>query len=275
MISREFNLPMTCHTKQEDNELSDLTPKQQKFIDEYLVDLNATQAAIRAGYSKKTADAIAAENLGKPRIREGIQAAFEDRANRTKTTQDRVVLELARIAFASIGTMATWTGDNIVLVDSETLSDDDKAAIQEITKTETPNGPNVKIKLADKLNALEKLGRHLGMFQSKKIDVTPEEKKVLEDYMNGDMDVIAAATEYAKLGKPLPDVLRLQLSKMAPPEPEEDDAGAFSEEELDAKFQEQMAKIREQKEKWKPERQEQVRELKDELSDREHWAKKG
>jgi phage terminase small subunit len=264
---------MTCHTKQEDNELSDLTPKQQKFIDEYLVDLNATQAAIRAGYSEKTAAAIAGENLSKPMIREGIQKAFEDRANRTKTTQDRVVLELARIAFASIGTMATWSGDNIVLVDSETLSDDDKAAIQEITKTETPNGPNLKIKLADKLNALEKLGRHLGMFQGKKFDVSPEEKKVLEDFMNGELDVIAAATEYAKLGKPLPDVLRLQLSKLPAPEPEEDDAGVFSEEELDAKFQEQMERIQEQKEKWRPERQQEIRKIKDDLADKSQWEK--
>ena len=253
--------------------MSDLTPKQQRFIDEYLVDLNATQAALRAGYSEKTAAAIAGENLSKPIIREGIQKAFEERANRTKTTQDRVVLELARIAFASIGTMATWTGDAIVLKDSESLSDDDRAAVSEVVKTETPNGPNIRIKLADKLNALEKLGRHLGMFQGKNLSVDPEEKAILQQFLNGEIDALRAGCEYAMLGKPLPEVIRLQLSKMPAPEPDDDDAGAFSEEELDAKFQAQMAKIEEQKAKWRPERQDEVRVIKDELADKSQWAK--
>jgi phage terminase small subunit len=253
--------------------LSNLTDKQKLFVAEYLVDLNATQAAIRAGYSEKTAYSIGQENLNKPEITDAISRAFKKRAERTRVDADRVIKELARIAFATIGTMATWTGDAIVLKDSESLSDDDRAAIQEITRTETPNGANIRVKLSDKLTALEKLGRHLGMFQGKNLSVTPEEKAILQEFLDGEIDAVHAGVEFAKLGKPLPEVIRLQLSKMPAPEPEEDDAGAFSEEELDAKYQAQLQKIEEQKEKWKPERQQEIRKIKDELADKSQWEK--
>ena len=66
--------------------MSNFTPKQARFVEEYLVDLNATQAAIRAGYSKKTARQVASENLTKPDIQEAIAAAQDDRSERTGIT---------------------------------------------------------------------------------------------------------------------------------------------------------------------------------------------
>lgn len=68
-----------------------LTAKQQRFVDEYLIDLNATQAAIRAGYSAKRADAIGYENLRKPEVAAAVEAAMQDRAKRTEITQDYVL----------------------------------------------------------------------------------------------------------------------------------------------------------------------------------------
>jgi phage terminase small subunit len=68
-----------------------MTPKQQRFVEEYLIDLNATQAAIRAGYSSKTAYAIGEENLRKPEISEAIQAAMDERSSRTEITADYVL----------------------------------------------------------------------------------------------------------------------------------------------------------------------------------------
>jgi phage terminase small subunit len=68
-----------------------LTPKQQLFVKEYLIDLNATQAAIKAGYSEKTAEVIGFENLRKPKIQAEIQAAMDQRAERTKITADYVL----------------------------------------------------------------------------------------------------------------------------------------------------------------------------------------
>ncbi len=74
-----------------------LTPKQQRFVEEYLVDLNATQAAIRAGYSKKTAGPIAAENLSKPIIQTAIQKAKAERSKRTSIDQNYVLENLKKL----------------------------------------------------------------------------------------------------------------------------------------------------------------------------------
>lgn len=71
-----------------------MTPKQQRFVEEYLIDLNATQAAIRAGYSVKTAPKIGTENLHKPVIAEAIAVALADRSERTEVTQDMVIAGL-------------------------------------------------------------------------------------------------------------------------------------------------------------------------------------
>src|SRR5579875_2449812 len=82
--------------------MTKLTPKQKRFVEEYLIDLNATQAAIRAGYSAKNADKIGSELLGKTRVAEAIQKAMDERSKRTEITADRVLQELARIAFDDI-----------------------------------------------------------------------------------------------------------------------------------------------------------------------------
>ena len=153
-----------------------LTPKQIRFVDEYLVDFNATQAAIRAGYSKKTAAFIGAENLKKPKIAEEIARRQKDLQRRTEVTQDRVVKELARVAFADASDyvcVETLTYENedgtvspIQVVspkDTDTLSDDQRAAIASIKQG--ANG--VEVKLCDKIKALELLGRHIGMFSDK------------------------------------------------------------------------------------------------------------
>jgi len=76
-----------------------MTPKQERFVEEYLVDLNATQAAIRAGYSEQTARVIGHENLTKPDIQKAITAAREKQQRRVEITADRVLEEYAKIAF--------------------------------------------------------------------------------------------------------------------------------------------------------------------------------
>lgn len=68
-----------------------LTPRQERFIQEYMIDLNATQAAIRAGYSEKTATAMGAENLRKPYIRDAIDKARAELAKRTEISQEWVI----------------------------------------------------------------------------------------------------------------------------------------------------------------------------------------
>jgi len=114
------------HELSQDFTEREITAKQRRFCEEYLIDLNGTQAAIRAGYSARTAKAIASENLTKPYIAAEIAAAFAARSERTEVTQDQVLKELTRIGFAAL--------------------------------------PEEVVRVADKLAALDKLAKHLGMF---------------------------------------------------------------------------------------------------------------
>ncbi|MFL9943719.1 terminase small subunit [Paraburkholderia graminis] len=154
-----------------------LTDKQRRFVDEYLVDLNATQAAIRAGYSEKTARAIAAENLTKPDIESAISAAMIERQKRTGITADRVLQELARVAFFDIrrlynadGTMkrpdqlddeAAAVLSGVDVVEQQTAEADDDGNLS-YTPTLTK-----KMKVFDKMSALTLAMRHLGMLKDK------------------------------------------------------------------------------------------------------------
>ncbi len=138
--------------------------KQKRFIEEYLIDLNATQAAIRAGYSPATAKDIGCENLAKPNIRAHIDRAMAERSKRTGVNADRVVQELAKIAFVN----ATEVIDPKTATVREDALPEDTAAIQSVkVKTFGEDGLEREIKMADKLKALEMLGRHLGMFKDK------------------------------------------------------------------------------------------------------------
>jgi len=141
--------------------MAKLTAKQQRFVDEYLIDLNATKAAIRAGYSEKTAFSIGTENLRKPLIQKAIQQRKQAREQRTEITQDRVIQELADIGFAKATDYARIVPDGGVdFVSTDDLTESQKAAVVSIK--ETQNG--TEIRLADKLKALELIGKHLGMF---------------------------------------------------------------------------------------------------------------
>lgn len=141
-----------------------MTQKQKRFVEEYLIDLNATQAAIRAGYSPETAGAIGAENLKKPQIQNAIARHMAERSRRTGVNADRVLLELARIAFANAGDLID-AGDATLKDDA---SRDDLAAIQSIkVKDMGDMGIEREIRMADKLKALELLGRHLGIFNDR------------------------------------------------------------------------------------------------------------
>ena len=164
-----------------------LNAKQTRFCEEYLIDLNATQAAIRAGYSPETAGAIGAENLKKPQIQKAIARAMADRSRRTGVNADRIVMELAKIAFVNAA--------DVIDADDATLKTDaaaeDLAAVQSVkVKSFGDDGVEREIKLADKIKALELLGRHLGMFNDRlrldaKLD-TGKLDSILEQLKDGE-----------------------------------------------------------------------------------------
>lgn len=155
-----------------------LTDKQRRFVDEYLIDLNATQAAIRAGYSSKRADAIGHENLRKPEIAEAVGEAMKAREQRTLITQDRVLQELARIAFFDIRKLYNADGS---LKRPDQLDDDAAAVLAGVDVVEMAGGMKVdegegpqhvpmftkKAKVFDKGAALTLAMRHLGMLKDK------------------------------------------------------------------------------------------------------------
>lgn len=145
-----------------------LATKQEVFVQEYLVDLNATQAAIRAGYSPASAGQLAHELLEKPLIAASIQQAMAERSMRTQVTADQVVRELARIGFADLRRVVDWGPDGVTLKHSEDLSAEDAAFISEVGERHGRYGTSVHIKTHDKKGALELLARHLGMVEAPK-----------------------------------------------------------------------------------------------------------
>ena len=148
----------------------DLTGKQRKFVSEYLVHLNATRAAVAAGYSARSAADIGHALLRHhPAVMSAIAAAMAERAQRTQVTADRIVTELARIAFADIRSFATWGDNGTELRPLAEISPDDAAAIAEIYGPGKAGG-RPKLKLHDKRAALELLARHVGLVGPRRSD---------------------------------------------------------------------------------------------------------
>lgn len=161
-----------------------MTKKQKKFVEEYLIDLNATQAAIRAGYSPDTAGSIGSENLKKPEIRVRIEKAMAERSKRTGINQDRIIEELAKIALLNPKNLINFEEATV----KEDATEEDLAAISSIRVKRFPTkdgeGIEREVKMYDKAKALELLGRHLGMFKDKvEVSGLEEEKKKLDDIL--------------------------------------------------------------------------------------------
>lgn len=140
-----------------------LTAKQQRFVDEYLIDLNATQAAIRAGYSKKTAASIGQENLRKPEIEKALRSATQERSQRTAITQDYVLSGIVEVVerCRQVAPVLDRSGEQILV--------------------ETPTGelaPAFEFDAKNVLKGLELLGKHLNLFAEK--DALDIELKRLE-----------------------------------------------------------------------------------------------
>lgn len=160
-----------------------LTAKQKKFVEEYMIDLNGTQAAIRAGYSPESAAQIAYENLRKHEVRARIEIRQAERSKRVGISQDRVLREIAALAFMSGGKIVDTTTGEL----REDLSEDDLAAIVGVKVKFSPYGEGHiierEIKMASKTEALQMLGNHLGIFDGK--GKTDAETNLLEILSSG------------------------------------------------------------------------------------------
>lgn len=165
-----------------------MTRKQKLFCEEYQIDLNATQAAIRAGYSPESAGSIGSELLKKPEIRARIDKAMAERSKRTGINADRVLQELGKIAFVNAADVIDM--NNATIKDGADRDDTAAIAAVKVKVISGANGEGVEreIRLADKLKALELCGRHLGMFNDK-LDVTGAATvQIIDDIPEGEED---------------------------------------------------------------------------------------
>lgn len=151
--------------------LDRLVPKRRLFVREYLIDLNATQAAIRAGYAEKAAQEQGARLLSFAMVKQAIEVGMAERAARTEITADRVLTELGKLAFLDIRKAFNADGSMKPL---DQFDDETAAAIAglEVYEELDPDGVVVlgrvkKLKLSDKISALTLLARHLGMLNDK------------------------------------------------------------------------------------------------------------
>lgn len=155
-----------------------MTARQQRFVEEYLIDLNAAQAAIRAGYkASEYTDTNANKILENTRVKAEVDKAVAERSKRTGINQDRVIQELAKIGFSKI----TDAIDPETAKIKENASADDLACIQSIKIKPNEWGTEREVKMYDKKSALVDLGRHLGLFKDK-VEITglSEEKTKLD-----------------------------------------------------------------------------------------------
>lgn len=182
-----------------------LTPKQEMFCLEYLIDLNATQAAIRAGYSVRTAKEQGYDLLTRPHINARVQELKQVRVVRAEKSADDVIKELENVAFSRIGEVIEWNESGMAFIkNSDELNDDVMASIESVQVTEevthttankaegdskrkVQSRANIKskVKLHNKMSALTQLAKHHGLVNDK-VDVS------------GAVDVTVNVVKYGK-----------------------------------------------------------------------------
>jgi phage terminase small subunit len=147
--------------------MATLTAKQERFVQEYLVDVNATQAAIRAGYSKKTATEQASRLLTNVKVSEAIANGKKLLADQTGVTAKKVIAEMALIGFANMQDYMDFSDPAHPQVDLTRLTAKQASVIAEVTHERKGFEWRIKLKLHDKLNALVNFGKHLGLFKER------------------------------------------------------------------------------------------------------------
>lgn len=185
--------------------MAKLTAKQKRFVDEYLIDLNATRAYKSAGYSVTSDNAAGVEGhklLRNPKIKTSIDERMKAREKRTEITQDKVLAELAKIAFVSgadfakVVTRQSVSGSDIQrveLADTDSLPENVKSAISNIKETKY----GIAVESYDKVKALELLGRHLGMFKDKvELSGSMDVNNPFEDLTTEDLRKLARSEKY-------------------------------------------------------------------------------
>jgi phage terminase small subunit len=159
-----------------------LSTRQQRFVDEYLVDMNGTQAAIRAGYKQRTADQQASRLLTKVKIKDLIEEKRQRLQIKTEVTAERVLEEYARIAFANVGEYLSYGPKGTLLIDSKKLPKELLACISGVKDIpDGKGGTTVQVLFHDKMVALAAISKHLGIQGADKHDVNLKADETLRE----------------------------------------------------------------------------------------------
>jgi len=253
-----------------------LTPKQQLFIREYLRDMNATKAYLRAGYkvSEKVAKTNGPRLLDNAVVSAAIKKSLGKRLNKLEITNDTVLQEIAKMAFSNmLDFIKINNEDGSATVDLTNLTREQAAAIQELTYEEGVDRSGleakavkkIRFKLAEKKSCLELLGKYLKLFNDGTPVKTTQTAKILKEVLEGTLTVREAAYKFNILGLPIPEALKIELSKQEPEKPVPDIPETLDEEELERRYQEALANQDKEESEFVPQRQEEVKKIKDEL----------
>lgn len=152
-----------------------LTERQQRFVEQYMILGNASEAARRAGYSTVTAKSAGSQLVRSPRIVAALEAGNAARAERTRLDGDRVLLELARLGYVDLRAFFEWRGDQLMLKPVDAIAPQDWAALSEVTLVTGKDGTRLRVKVFDKIRALTLLAKHFGLLKPVEIQKKPWE----------------------------------------------------------------------------------------------------
>lgn len=139
------------------------TEKQKRFIEEYMVDFNASRAATVAGYAPNTAMVASRYVLENPCVSKEIAKRKKKLTDKCEITAERVLQEYARLAFVDLGDIMQWGPNGVVLESSKELTEDQRRAVAEVSETMTKDGSSTRVKLHDKKGALDALAKYLNL----------------------------------------------------------------------------------------------------------------
>ena len=251
-----------------------LTPRQKLFVQEYLKDMNASRAYKAAGYLSGNDEAVqagASRLLWSVKLSQAVHGELLKRFQAVEITADRVLREIAKIAFCNMADFLRINPDGTFAVDLSSIDRDAGAAIQDAVTMEGEHSRSVKIKLHSKLSALDMLGKYLKLFNETTPAVSAEGNALLADALAGKVSLRDAAYKFNMMGLPLPEALKIEWSKQES-KPSDTAQGAVTNDEIMRRYEEQMRLVGEQIAETMPERAVVVAELKKELENRDMFA---
>ena len=178
----------------EPDEAPELTLKQRRFVDEYLIDLNATQAAIRTGYVEKTAHAHGHKLKNNPVVAAEIARLAKERHDATVVQIDELLLEYSLIARSDILNYLSFEGQNVTLKSSKKLSKLEARAISKVSEKVNKDGSkSISFELHSKLHALDSLAKYYKLFVDQQVNVNVSWVDIMTDVHNRKAELKAKA----------------------------------------------------------------------------------